>query len=71
MRPKFEYLKTDSARTLNNVFRVCLDKVLIAVYLTSSCVNWAFLASGTKVLKVHECQKKPNLYTNELNTMFF
>jgi hypothetical protein len=53
MRPKFEYLKTDSARILNNVFCVRLDKVLIAVYLTSSCGNWAFLTSETSVLKVH------------------
>jgi hypothetical protein len=31
----------------------------IVVYLTSSCV------------KAHECQKEPNLHTNELNTTFF
>jgi hypothetical protein len=37
--------------------------VVIVVYLTSFFVNWAFLA--------HECQKRPNLHTNELNTMFF
>jgi hypothetical protein len=43
----------------------------------SSCVNWAFFctsgpnASETSVLKAHECQKRPNLHTNELNTTFF
>jgi hypothetical protein len=28
-------------------------------------------ARFTRVLKAHECQKEPNLYTNELNTTFF
>jgi hypothetical protein len=28
-------------------------------------------ASETSVLKAHECQKRPNLHTNELNTTFF
>jgi hypothetical protein len=45
----------------------------------SSCVNWAFFlrsgpllnASETSVLKAHECQKRPHLHTNELNTTFF
>jgi hypothetical protein len=45
----------------------------------SSCVNWAFFltsvpflnASETSVLKGHECQKTPNLHTNELNTTCF
>jgi hypothetical protein len=34
--------------------------IKIVVYLTSSCVNWAYL-----------CHKDPNLRTNELNTTFF
>jgi hypothetical protein len=53
--------------------------VIIVLYSTSLCVNWAFFgtrvpfsnASETSVLKAHECQKRPNLYTNELNTTFF
>jgi hypothetical protein len=38
----------------------------IVVYLTNSCVNWAFLARVA-----NECQKRPNLHKNELNTTFF
>jgi hypothetical protein len=38
----------------------------IVVYLTSSCVHWAFFGmSGPRV------PKKPNLHTKELNTTFF
>jgi hypothetical protein len=40
----------------------------IVEYLTSSRVNWV---SETSVLRAHECQKRPNLHTNELNTTFF
>jgi hypothetical protein len=36
---------------------------IIVIYLTSSCVNWAFF--------LHEGKKKPNLHKNELNTTFF
>jgi hypothetical protein len=33
---------------------------------------WAILkASETSVLKANECQKRPNLHMNELNTTFF
>jgi hypothetical protein len=52
-----------------------LLNVRIVVYLTSSCVNWASLAwvsqFKTSVLKAYECQKRPNLHTNELKTTFF
>jgi hypothetical protein len=56
-----------------------MSVVTVVVYLMNSCVNWAlFLTSGpflnaseTSVLKAHECQKRPNLHTNELNTTFF
>jgi hypothetical protein len=49
------------------------------LYSIRSCVNWSFFgmsgpvsnASETSVLKAHECQKRPNLHTNELNTTFF
>jgi hypothetical protein len=42
---------------------------LIVVYLTSSCVNWGFLARvGQFKTRV---PKKPNWHTNELNTTFF
>jgi hypothetical protein len=39
-------------------------------------VNWTFFVrSGQvefhRVLKAHECQKRPNLHTSELNTTFF
>jgi hypothetical protein len=34
--------------------------IKIVVYLTSSCVNWAY-----------SCKKHPNFRTNELNTTFF
>jgi hypothetical protein len=52
---------------------------ITVVYLMSSCVNWAFFltsgpllnASETSVLKARECQKRPNLHKNELNTTFF
>jgi hypothetical protein len=37
---------------------------IIVVYLTSSCINWAFFGA-------HECQKRLNLHKNELNTTFF
>jgi hypothetical protein len=38
----------------------------IVVYLTSLCVNWAFLARvGPRV------SKRPNLQRNELNTRVF
>jgi hypothetical protein len=45
----------------------------------SSCVNWAFFltsgpllkASEKSLLKAHECQKRPDLHMNELNTTFF
>jgi hypothetical protein len=30
-----------------------------------------FILCETSVLKAHECQKRPNFHTNELNTMFF
>jgi hypothetical protein len=41
---------------------------LFCFFLTSE----PFLnASETIVLKAHECQKRPNLHTNELNTTFF
>jgi hypothetical protein len=41
-------------------------EMAIVVYLTSSCVNWFFLAwMGPRV------PKNPNLHTNELNTRFF
>jgi hypothetical protein len=67
---------------IRSVFAATVFKIkmyLIVVYLISSCVNWAyFLTSGpllnaseTNVLKAHECQKRPNLHTNELNTTFF
>jgi hypothetical protein len=65
----------------NETAQVCFmfSKSKIVVYLMSLCVNWAFFltsgsfinASGTSVLKAHECQKRPNLHTNELNTTFF
>jgi hypothetical protein len=45
--------------------------IKIVVYLTSSCVNWVFFWKNGLVLKAHECQKEPNLHTNELNTTFF
>jgi hypothetical protein len=46
-----------------------MDKEIV-VYLTSLCVNWAFL--GTSVLKWStRAKKRPNLHTNELNTTFF
>jgi hypothetical protein len=38
------------------------QKHTVVVYLTSSCVNWAFLAL---------VQKNPNLHKNDLNTTFF
>jgi hypothetical protein len=53
---------------------------IIVIYLTSSCVILAFFgmsgpvsdhSSETRVLKIHESQKKPKLHKNELNTTFF
>jgi hypothetical protein len=32
---------------------------------------WHEWASLKRVLKGHECQKRPHLHTNELNTTFF
>jgi hypothetical protein len=56
----------------------------IVVYLTSLCVNWAFFGTrgplkrsfiptslNERFKMAHECQKRPNLHTNELNTPFF
>jgi hypothetical protein len=34
-------------------------------------LNWEFFCMSGPVLKAHECQKRPNLHTNELNTTFF
>jgi hypothetical protein len=47
---------------------------LILIYATRFCVNWAFLIAREARLKYErseECQKRPNLHTNELNTTFF
>jgi hypothetical protein len=33
--------------------------------------NSGFFSRFTRVLKVHECQKRPKLQKNELNTTFF
>jgi hypothetical protein len=46
---------------------------MYVVYLTSSCVNWAFLDMGfTRVLNWPTyANKRPVLHTNELNTTFF
>jgi hypothetical protein len=45
------------------------------VYLTSSCVNWGFLARvgqfKTRVKRRPRVPKNPNLHMNELNTTFF
>jgi hypothetical protein len=43
--------------------------LLVAVYLMSSCVNWAFKTLVS--LAAHECQKRPNLRTNSLNKLLF
>jgi hypothetical protein len=45
------------------------------VYLTSSCVNWGFMARvgqfKTRVKRRPRVPKNPNLHTNKLNTTFF
>jgi hypothetical protein len=53
--------------------------LLIVVYLTSLCVNWAFFETRgplkrsfhSRFKMAHAFQKRPNLHTNELNTTFF
>jgi hypothetical protein len=70
-----------SKRNVNVILKVLSDLEPLrsssnkkTLYSTRSCVNWAFFGmSGrfTRVLKAHECQKGPNLHTNELNTTFF
>jgi hypothetical protein len=50
-----------------NVEIMCLKLYLdefIVVYLTSSCVNWAFFGTRGPL-------KKPNLHMNELKQRFF
>jgi hypothetical protein len=60
------------------LFSIFINDIIV-VYLMSSCVNWIFFrtsgpllnASEMSALKAHECQERPNLHTNELNTTFF
>jgi hypothetical protein len=54
-------------KNIHECYKQNLPKIVCS-YLMSSCVNWA---SETSVLKAHECQKRTNLHTNELNTTFF
>jgi hypothetical protein len=47
-------------------------RIKIVIYLTSSCVNWAFFGmSLDSRFKGPRLPKKSNLHKNELNTTFF
>jgi hypothetical protein len=49
------------------------------LYLTRSCVNWAFFGTRgplkrsfhSRFKMAHACQKRPNLHTNSSNKLLF
>jgi hypothetical protein len=66
-------------KQLKNIDRMFyLDMIFkkIVIYLTSSCVIWAFvgthgplkLSFHSSFKLAHSCQQKPKLHTNSLNT---
>jgi hypothetical protein len=61
------YCQTDRSFKIFNI----KNSSLFNEFVCKLGLFWHEWASLTSVLKAHECQKKSNLHTNELNTTFF
>jgi hypothetical protein len=57
--------------------RPCVVNPVIIFFIPMSKIRFChilvvvYLTSETSILKAHECQKRPNLHKNKLNTTFF